>query len=47
MEAAFRARQYEQAAVDAVAAVGALLTKHFPARHNNPNELSDRPVLLR
>lgn len=47
MEAAFRARQYEQGAVDAVAAVGALLAKHFPARHNNPNELSDRPVLLR
>ncbi|WP_374476704.1 TPM domain-containing protein [Zoogloea sp.] len=47
MEAAFRAKQYEQGAIDAVAAVGALLTKHFPARHNNPNELSDRPVLLR
>lgn len=47
MENAFREGRFEQGAVDAVVAAGALLVKHFPARPDNPNELSNRPVLLR
>lgn len=47
MELAFRSGRFEQGAVDAVKAVGELLARHFPARPDNPNELSDRPVLLR
>ncbi len=47
MEASFRKGSFEQGAVDAVKAVGDLLARHFPALRENPNELSDRPVLLR
>lgn len=47
MEAAFRQGRFEPGAVEAIQAVGELLAKHFPARTDNPNELSDRPVLLK
>ncbi|MGL6069722.1 TPM domain-containing protein [Craterilacuibacter sp.] len=47
MEAAFRAGQFEQGAVDGIAAVNRLLRQHYPpdgaARHN---ELPDRPLVL-
>lgn len=47
METAFREGRFEEGAVHAVTAVGALLSREFPASPDNPNELSDRPVLLR
>ena len=46
MEQAFRAGQWRQGALAAVARAGALLAEHFPAGERNPNELSDRPLML-
>jgi len=46
MERAFRARQYEQGALEAIAAVTAVLAREFPATGINPNELSDKPAVL-
>lgn len=43
----FKAGEFEAGAIDAVAAIGALLARHFPADGNdNPDELPNRPVLL-
>jgi uncharacterized membrane protein len=44
MEAHFRANRPQQAVVEGVKAVGALVAKHFPAIDRN--ELPDRPVML-
>ena len=46
MEQAFRAGQWRQGALAAVARAGALLAEHFPAGERNPNELPDRPLML-
>lgn len=46
MEAAFRAADYRQGALAAIRRTGALLTAHFPANGENPNELPDKPLLL-
>jgi uncharacterized membrane protein len=54
MEKAFRAGQFESGVVAGVQALGDLLAVHFPAtgdsadpnQDHNPNEQSDRPVLL-
>lgn len=46
MERAFRARRYEQGAIDAIAQATRLLARHFPAKGANPDELPNRPVLL-
>jgi uncharacterized membrane protein len=46
MEAAFRAKRYAEGSAAAVAAVGQLIARHFPAGADNPNELPDQPVLL-
>jgi uncharacterized membrane protein len=48
MQERFRRGEYEQGAIDGVAAVGELLARHFPANgeRGNPDELPDRPVLL-
>jgi uncharacterized membrane protein len=47
MSAAFREKQYEQGLQQAIAAVTALLVRHFPAAPGapNPNELPDEPLL--
>jgi uncharacterized membrane protein len=44
----FRQGQFEAGALNGVQAVGALLAEHFPLAEgeSNPNELSNRPVLL-
>lgn len=44
----FRAGRFEQGAIEAVRAVGGLLTRHFPLAEgeHNPNELSNRPAVL-
>ena len=46
MERAFRAGQWRQGALAAVARAGELLAQHFPAGERNPNELPDRPLML-
>ena len=47
MQQHFSVGDYEKGAVAGVDAIGALLTRHFPANgRRNPDELPDRPVLL-
>ena len=46
MEAAFRAGRFEEGAVAGIEAVGTLLARHFPGDGSEPNEVSDRPVIL-
>ena len=46
MEEAFRARRFEAGVLEGVTEITMLLTAHFPARRENPDELPDRPVVL-
>ncbi len=46
MESEFRAGRFEAGALAGIDEVTALLARHFPAREANPNELSDKPVVL-
>jgi uncharacterized membrane protein len=46
MEGHFRAGRFGQGSVAGVAAVGALLEKHFPARSPERNEQPNQPSLL-
>jgi hypothetical protein len=46
MEDAFRARRFEAGVLEGIAEITKLLTTHFPARRDNPDELPDRPVVL-
>jgi uncharacterized membrane protein len=46
MQSAFDAGNYEQGTIDSIAAITALLQRHFPARGANPDELPDRPMQL-
>jgi len=46
MESAFRARRFEDGVLEGVGEITALLTRHFPARGANPDELPDQPIVL-
>jgi uncharacterized membrane protein len=46
MEQHFKAGRFEQAALDGVRAISAVLARHFPARGEGRNELPDRPLVL-
>jgi uncharacterized membrane protein len=46
MEEHFRAGRFQEGAVAGVAAAGALLERHFPARKDERNEQPDQPSLL-
>jgi uncharacterized membrane protein len=46
MQAEFRAGRFEDGGLKGIAAISALLRRHFPADGKPPNELSDRPVLM-
>ena len=46
MEAAFRESRYEDGVLAAIDEITALLARHFPPRGDNPDELSDKPVIL-
>ena len=47
MQRDFAAGEYEKGALAGVAAIGDILSKHFPADGSrNPDELPDRPVFL-
>ena len=47
MEAAFRQGEFERGALAGIEMIGALLAAHFPPTGNNPDELANRPVILR
>ena len=46
MEAAFKLGEYRSGALAAIQRAGELLTEHFPAGKQNPNELPDQPVVI-
>jgi uncharacterized membrane protein YgcG len=46
MEAAFRKGDFDKGVIAGIQAVGEHLARHFPARHEKPNEMPDSPVLL-
>ena len=46
MEAHFREGRFEEGAIAGIRAVSGLLALHFPARDQNPDELSNRPLLI-
>lgn len=47
METAFRQGEFEAGAVAGIEQISALLTAHFAAAGNNPDELANRPVIIR
>jgi len=47
MEAAFRQGEFERGALAGIAQIGELLTKNFPPSGLNPDELANRPVIVR
>ena len=46
MEAHFHEGRFEEGAIGGVRGVSEVLTRHFPARADNLNELPDRPILI-
>lgn len=47
METRFRNGEFERGAVEGIAAITALLQRHFPASNtDNPNEMADAPLVL-
>ena len=46
MERSFKEGRFEAGAIEAIESVTEILTRHFPARGANPNELPDKPVVL-
>ncbi len=47
MEAEFRASRFEEAVILGVRAIGEHLARYYPGDDTNPNELPDRPVIIR
>lgn len=46
MENTFGGERFEEGVVAGLREITTLLARHFPARAANPNELSDKPVVL-
>jgi uncharacterized membrane protein len=46
MQQAFRAGRFREGSVAGIAAIGALLGRHFPGRSHGGGELPNQPVLL-
>lgn len=46
MEQRFAAGEFETGLLQGIAAITLLLQQHFPATHENPNELPDAPIIL-
>ena len=46
MEDAYRKREFEAGTLTGIAEITRLLAAHFPPHADNPNELSDKPVVL-
>jgi len=47
MESAFFAKDFEKGSMIGIEQISQLLAKHFPANAHNPNELSNRPVIIK
>lgn len=47
MEAAFRQDAFERGVLEGIAQTSALLAAHFPPTGKNPDELTNRPVIVR
>jgi uncharacterized membrane protein len=47
MEAAFRRREFERGALAGIERISALLAQNFPPSGHNPDELANRPVIIR
>lgn len=47
MEAAFRQGEFERGALAGIGQISALLAPHFPPAGDNPDELANRPVIVR
>jgi len=47
MEAAFRQGEFERGALEGITQISALLEAHFPPVGRNPDELANRPVIIR
>lgn len=47
METAFREGDFERGALEGIRQISALLATHFPPSGHNPDELADRPVIVR
>ncbi|MBT9589485.1 MAG: TPM domain-containing protein [Thiobacillus sp.] len=47
METAFREGDFERGALAGIEQISALLTIHFPPTGDNPDELANRPVIIR
>jgi len=47
MEAAFRQGKFERGALAGIGQISALLAQNFPPSGHNPDELANRPVILR
>lgn len=47
MEAAFRQGEFERGALAGIEQISALLAAHFPPQGDNPDELANRPVIIR
>ena len=46
MEKSFKDGKFAEGALEAIARITQLIVGHFPLRGANPNELSDKPVVL-
>jgi len=46
MEQAFREHHFEAGLLEGICQITVLLTRHFPAAADNPDELGNRPALL-
>ena len=47
MEAAFRQGEYERGALEGIRQISGLLAAHFPPSGDNPDELANRPIIVR
>jgi uncharacterized membrane protein len=47
MEAAFRQGDFERGALEGIQQISVLLAAHFPPSGHNPDELANRPVIVR
>jgi uncharacterized membrane protein len=47
MQVAYRKGEFRQGSLDGIEAVTRLLERHFPPGETNPNELPDKPVIIR
>lgn len=47
MESAYHTGDFRQGSLIGIEQISELLARHFPAPNDNPNELSNRPVIIR